>query len=413
MNGWNACITWVLLVIPCGLVAGADEEQFNYDESKVPAYTLPDPLEMENGQPVTTADQWPARRAELMDLFERNVYGRRPPAPTRVRYHVSEEVGVAGGKGKRKRIAVEFSGPQSSYPGFTLVLYTPIASKQKAPVFVGMHLFDAAAEEPMPGKPLEEKVNRELPGKRLLESILARGYGVATLTAADFCADDKEKFRDGVLSQLYPDAAGYPGLEEPGAIATWAWGLSRALDFLESDPDVDAKRVTVIGHSRMGKTALWAGAEDQRFAMVISNDSGCGGAALSRRWFGETVARITTVFPHWFCGNFTKYGGREAELPVDQHELVALVAPRPVYVASAQDDGWADPRGEFLSALGADPVYRLLGKPGLGVTEMPALNQRAGDTIGYHMRVGKHALTDYDWLFYLDFADRHFGRPAR
>jgi hypothetical protein len=367
---------------------------------------------MQNGPSVSTAEQWPARRAELLDLFERNVYGRRPPAPTAVRYHVTEEAGVAGGQGKRKRVTVEFSGPQGSYPGFTLVLYTP-AAQHKVPVYVGMHLFDAAADEPVPGKLLPEKVDRELPGNKLLETILSRGYGVATLTAADFCADDKGKFREGVLSYLYPGVTGYPGPEEPGAIATWAWGLSRALDYLETDPDVDGKRVAVIGHSRMGKTALWAGAEDPRFAMVISNDSGCGGAALSRRWFGETVARITRVFPHWFCGNFTKYGGREAELPVDQHELVALVAPRPVYVASAQDDGWADPRGEFLAALGADPVYRLLGKPGLGVQDMPELNKQVGDTIGYHVRVGKHALTDYDWLFYLDFADRHFVKTAR
>jgi hypothetical protein len=276
-----------------------------------------------------------------------------------------------------------------------------------------MHLFDAAAENPLPGKPLPENVDRPLPGQQLLETILARGYGVATLTAADFCADDKLKFREGVLSHLYPGVTGFPGPEAPGAIATWAWALSRALDYLETDSDVDARRVTVLGHSRMGKTALWAGAADPRFAIVISNNSGCGGAALNRRRFGETVARITRVFPHWFCGNFTTYGGREAELPIDQHELVALIAPRPVYVASAQDDGWADPRGEFLSALGADPVYRLLGRQGLGATEMPALNQSIGDTVGYHVRVGKHALTDYDWLLYLDFADRHFGQSTR
>ncbi len=210
--------------------------------------------------------------------------------------------------------------------------------------------------------------------------------------------------RDGIAPLADRLQGDIPAEERWGAIGMWAWGLSQMRRAAEGIPGLDARRAVVIGHSRLGKAALWAGAQDEAFAMVVSNDSGEGGAALSRRMYGETIARITRSFPHWFCPTLATYADRVPELPVDQHQLLALVAPRVLHVASAVEDRWADPRGEFLATQAADEVWRLLGVRGLNASRMPAVDQPVGARVRYHVRTGGHDITRYDWAQYLDTA---------
>lgn len=395
----------------------ADESPVNYDETKVPQYELPDPLITTAGQQVADATTWrQVRRPELVALFAQQMYGLPLPKPAEMIFEQkSADTPAYGGLGIRKSIWVRFAGTPEG-PSMEIVLYLPARAPGPVPVFVGLHLFPKQDNDPRPGglwQPTDNEAAARVPGERLGAYILERGYGFATLTAEDFAPDDAVRYTQGVIAPTLPEGQAQPGPDQGRAIAAWAWGLSRALDYFETDPQVDAQRVIAIGHSRMGKTALWAAAQDERFAIAISNNSGCGGAALSRRAFGETVEAINRRFPHWFCDNFKQFNGRENELPFDQHELIALIAPRPVYVASASDDRWADPSGELQAVLAAAPVYRLLGGHTEGLSKEAPLNRSLGTDIGYHLRTGKHALTDFDWVQYLDFADRRFGRqPA-
>ncbi len=419
----------ILMSLVLAMSAQAQRPDTNYDESKVPDYTLPDPLVLASGDSVPDADTWTQkRRPEILELFRTHVYGRSPAAPDTIEFkQTSIDKGALGGLGTCRQVSIRLT-PDRPDLTIDILIYLPNDAQGPVPMFLGLNFSGNQTIRPNPAITLSQRWlrskgagvvdNRATEESRgasasrwAVETILNRGYGLATIYCGDMDPDFDDGFENGVHPLFYREGQTRPEPDEWGTIAAWAWGLSRAMDYFETVGAIDHQRIAVMGHSRLGKTSLWAGARDERFAIVISNDSGCGGAALSRRAFGETVQRINTSFPHWFCGNFKQYNAREDDLPVDQHMLLALIAPRPVYVASAEDDRWADPRGEFLSAKYADPVYKLLGTEGLPARDMPAVDQPVHGTIGYHIRTGKHNVADFDWAQYLDFADKHFTKP--
>lgn len=400
--------------------------QANMDESKVPPYTLPDPLQMRSGKKIATAIQWNnLQRNYIYHLFQENVYGKYPFKKVPVYYTVEKvDSNALGGKAIRKMVRIYFTEKKEAESSIALLIYLPKKQKKRTPVFLGMNFYGNQSVTTELDIPYSKKYR--IDGKGIVnhqatdsskgsqanqwqvKEILARGYGLVTYFCGDVEEDYPDGWKKGLRSRLKDALEIQP--EEWGALGVWAWSLSRVMDYLVIDSAIDTRKVALIGHSRLGKAALWAGASDRRFSIVISNESGEGGAALSKRWYGETVAMINHNFPHWFCANYKKYNDHTDALPLDQHMLLSLIAPRPLYIASAAGDQWSDPKGEFLSAVNADPIYTLLGQKGLGTTTMPALNHPVGNKIRYHIREGKHDVLLYDWQQFLQFADDFWGK---
>jgi hypothetical protein len=384
----------------------------NYDEAKVGTYTLPDPLVLQNGQPVRTVDQWfKQRRPETIKLYETEIYGRVPGHAPKVAFTVAEtDPNALDGSAVRKRL-VGHLGDDPDAPAISVFLYLP--AKAKAPVPVLLHLTFSASD---PGRPMSlASTNSGRP--RFSEAgpvtnMLARGYGYATVRYTQFEGDSAATNLSLARKLALAPGQTKPAPDEWGTISVWAWGASRVLDYLETDPAVDAKRVAIIGHSRLGKTALWAGAHDPRFALVFSSCAGEMGSALARRDYGETVDDMAANFPWQFAGNFQKYSGHWNDMPVDAHMVIALNAPRPVFITGGTQDQWADPRGEFLAAVAAGPVYRLLGQKDIGETEGPPLDKpRITGALGFHYHTGGHAIIPADWQAFFDFAERYLKPP--
>jgi hypothetical protein len=412
---YRIVIILLLNLLLCNMNIMAQNKPVIYDESAVPPYTLPDPLRFASGEKVRDTSDWILRRRpEILSLFEAEMYGKTPGRKIDASYTiVSVDTMALNGLAIRKEIRIEFKTATKA-PSLMMLIYFP-KSKKPVPAFLGLNFEGNHTIINDTGISISQawRASTRARGEDSLSwpvrSIIGNGFALATIYYGEIVEDENNGFKNGIQPVFYSAGQTSPKPDEWGAIGAWAWGLSRAMDYLQKDELIDPKKVAVFGHSRLGKAALWAGAQDNRFSMVISNNSGCGGAALSKRIFGETVGSINTMFPHWFCGNFKKYNDRESDLPVDQHMLIALIAPRPVYITSAEDDQWADPKGEFLAVINANPVYRLYGKEGLPVAVMPPVNSPVMGTIGYHIRTGKHALTYYDWDRFMEFARKNFG----
>ena len=374
----------------------------NYDEAKVPAYTLPEVLKTAANKKVNNITTWEkVRRPEILKLFEDNIYGQMPALYNSIRYTITNtDLEAMNGKAHLKQVLIEVFNNNKSVK-INLVLFVPNNIKKPVPAFL---LINNRGNENTDATRTTK--SDFWPAEILIDS----GYAIAAFQVSDLAPDDKETFMNGML-QLYP--AQLTAGNGMRAIGAWAWGASRVMDYFENNADIDSKKVAVVGHSRGGKASLWAAAQDQRFAICVTNCSGNTGAALARRQFGERITKINTSFPHWFNPNYRKFNDNEDALPVDQHMLIALVAPRPVYATNASKDLWADPTGTFLSLKNAEKVYSLYGLKSNLPLHPPAVNEAIIQSpIAYHNRQGEHNLTSFDWGQFIKFANYHYTKPA-
>jgi hypothetical protein len=422
----------VLVGVICALLTTAsalcqvDPDQ--YRQPVVPAH-LPGALVFADGTPVANQAQWPKRREELLDLFTQQMYGRMPGRPAQMRFNVyNVDRHALGGKATREQISILLLGKEDG-PRMDLLVYVPNGFK-RPPVILGFNFWGNETISPDPGIHISDRWIESNGGSSIdlscvknnrpteacrgidqerwpLEKIIDDGYAVATAYRGDIDPDRADGYNESIRS-AWPELA--KRRDNFSTIAAWAWAMSRALDYLQQDSLVDGQHVVAFGWSRLGKAAIWAGATDPRFVAVISNESGAGGAKLFHDVHGETVELLNTRFPYWFCTNFKQYNGHDAELPFDQNEVLALIAPRPLYIASAILDENADPQSEFLGALEVSPVYRFLGSSGLPATAWPPVDQPVLGPVSYHVRSGVHSVTAFDWEQYLRFCDE-FVKP--
>lgn len=380
----------------------------NYDESKVGQYTLPDPLVLANGKPVRTARTWfKVRRPELLKLYADDIFGGVPANAPKAHYSIIDiDTNALGGLAIHKDVRVQF-GDTTAATVAHLNIYLPADAHGPVPLL--LHIV-FSANPPFPVAPASsKKKSSSEPGP--ITNIFAHGYGYATFRYTDIQPDNSNSFQSGVIAESLASGQDKPAPDQWGAISAWAWGASRMLDYLLTDRSVDGKHIALIGHSRLGKTALLAGARDPRFALVFSSCAGEMGSSLARRDYGETIDDMVANLSWQFDGNFQKYAGHWNDMPVDAHTIIALNAPHPVFITGGTRDQWADPRGEFLAEVAASPVYRLVGRSGLGNSDTngpPVDTPIIGGDLGFYYHDGPHAITAADWQVFLDFADKYF-----